>query len=419
MQNLRALMDEVFGDDNFVATVIWEKVYSPKSSAKYLSENHDYIVIYAKRKPDWKRQLLPRTEEQNARYTNPDNDPRGPWKTSDLSARNFYSKGKYSIECPGGRVIKGPPEGRYWGVSEDTLWELDEDNRIWWGEDKNNDPALKRFLSEVKDLVPETIWTYQEVGHTQDAKKELIRILGGMEAPMTPKPVDLIYRICLIATLPGDMILDSFAGSGTTAHAVLRLNAEGKGERKFVLVQMPYDSKENERTKLNICEQITAPRVSKVIKGFEYVKRGPKGKQTKAKESGLGGSFTYARVGPVLFGEYGDLGNKLPKWEEVARYVFYTETSGECDPKQFDEKTGFIGETEPAGGTSYYLLYTPNDKEDRQMSVRTLNAMVKADKNRNWIIYCEKIWIHPDEQAKFESEHKKKVRTMVMPFNLK
>ena len=154
VQNLRALMDEIFGGNNFVATIIWEKVYSPKSSAKYFSENHDYIVVYAKRKDDWKRRLLPRTEEANARYSNPDDDPRGPWKPSDLSARNFYSKGTYSIECPDGRVIKGPPEGRYWSVSEEAFWDLDEDGRIWWGPDGSSDPALKRFLSEVKDLAP-------------------------------------------------------------------------------------------------------------------------------------------------------------------------------------------------------------------------------------------------------------------------
>ena len=226
VQNLRQLMDEIFGGENFVATVIWEKVYSPKSSAKYISENHDYIVVYAKNKPDWHRRLLPRTEEQNARYSNPDNDKRGDWKPSDLSARNYYSKGTYSIECPSGRVIPGPPPGTYWRVSEDTFWDLDEDGRIWWGSNGDNDPAIKRFLSEVKDIVPETIWTYEEVGHTQDAKKEVLKILGGSDTVLTPKPVDLIYRICWIASDPGDVILDSFAGSGTTAHAVLRLNAE-------------------------------------------------------------------------------------------------------------------------------------------------------------------------------------------------
>src|SRR6266849_7686713 len=155
VQNLRAMLDEIF-PNNFVATVIWEKVYSPKSSAKYFSENHDYIVVYAKNKEKWKRRLLPRTEEANARYSNPDDDPRGPWKPSGLDARNYYSKGTYSIDCPGGRHIEGPPPGSYWRVSEDDFWDMDEDSRIWWGDDKNNVPAIKRFLSDVRDLVPET-----------------------------------------------------------------------------------------------------------------------------------------------------------------------------------------------------------------------------------------------------------------------
>jgi DNA modification methylase len=416
VQNLRAMMDELFGSNNFVATVIWEKVYSPKSSAKYLSENHDYIVIYSKRKTDWKRRLLPRTEEQNARYSNPDNDPRGPWKTSDLSARNYYSKGTYPIECPGSRVIPGPPEGRYWSVSEDTLWELDDDTRIWWGEDGNNDPALKRFLAEVKDLVPETIWTYQEVGHTQDAKKEVLRILGQTEAPLTPKPVDLISRICWIASEPGDIILDSFAGSGTTAHAVLRLNAEGKGDRTFVLVQQPHDTKENEKTKLNICEQLTAPRVTRVVKGYDYVKRGPKGKTKKCKEHGLGGSFTYARLGPRLFGEYRELGDNLPAYDELAKYIFYTETSREFDARAAREKTGRIGEDNQ---TAYYLLYTPDPKSDRALDMVWLKQVAEKEPCRNLVVYCEKLWVHRDELHQWEKRTGKTLRTMIVPFQLK
>jgi len=416
VQNLRALMDEIFGGHNFVATIIWEKVYSPKSSAKYFSENHDYIVVYAKRKDDWKRRLLPRTEEANARYSNPDDDPRGPWKPSDLSARNYYSKGTYAIDCPGGRHIEGPPEGCYWSVEEDVLWELDDDNRIWWGEDRNNFPALKRFLSEVKDLVPETIWTYQEVGHTQDAKKEVLKILGGMETPLTPKPVDLLYRICWIASEPGDIILDSFAGSGTTAHAVLRINAEDKGDRKFILVQMPHDTRENATSQLNICEQVTASRVSRVIKGYDYQKRGAKGKQTKMHEPGLGGSFTYARLGPKLFGEHRDLGDPLPAYEELAKYIFHTETSHEFDHKSVNAKSGRIGEHRD---TAYYLLYTPSGKEDRALDLAWLNDAGKRENCRNLVVYCEKPWLHRDDLAKWERANQRAVRPMLVPFNLK
>jgi hypothetical protein len=416
VQNLRAIMDEIFGGNNFVATVIWEKVYSPKSSAKYFSENHDYIVVYAKRKEDWKRRLLPRTEEANARYSNPDKDPRGPWKPSDLSARNYYSKGTYSIECPSGRVIDGPPPGTYWRVSEDEFWELDEDKRIWWGEDGDNVPAIKRFLSEVKDLVPETIWTYQEVGHTQDAKKEVLKILGGMEVPLTPKPVDLIQRICWIGSEPGDIILDSFAGSGTTAHAILRMNAEGKGDRTFVLVQQPYDTKGNEAEHINICESITAERACRVIKGFDYVKRGPRGKRTSMKEDGLGGSFTYGRLGPRLFGEYRDLGDKPPAYGELAKYIFYTETSREFDAAAVNKKTGRIGEHR---GTAYYLLYTADAKRDVALDTAWLKDVADKEDCRKLVVYCEKLWLHRDDLLRWQEATGRTLRPMLVPFNWK
>ena len=175
VHNLRAVTNEVFGEENFVATVIWQKVYSPKNSARHFSEDHDYLIVYARSAETWTPNLLPRTEEMEARYSNPDNDPRGPWKPGDLSARNYYGEGTYAITCPSGRRVDGPPPGNYWRVSKDKFDELDRDKRIWWGTDGNNVPAIKRFLSEVKaGRVPQTLWTYEEVGHTQEAKKELI-----------------------------------------------------------------------------------------------------------------------------------------------------------------------------------------------------------------------------------------------------
>jgi adenine-specific DNA-methyltransferase len=156
--HLRMLMDEVFGPENFIAIIIWRNSTGPKQS-KQLSTSHDYILCFAKRASEWKRNLLPRTAEQEGDYTNPDKDPRGSWRSGGLDARNYYSKGRYPITCPGGRVIDGPPGGSYWRVSEETLWELDADHRIWWGEDGNNVPRIKRFLSEVQEgLIPQTVW---------------------------------------------------------------------------------------------------------------------------------------------------------------------------------------------------------------------------------------------------------------------
>ncbi|GAB4556078.1 MAG: hypothetical protein Tsb0017_09630 [Geothermobacteraceae bacterium] len=246
VHHLRKLCDEVFGEENFIAAVIWQKVYSPKSSASYFSEDHDYILIYSRNYDVWRPNLLPRTAEMEARYINPDNDPRGPWKPSDLSARNYYREGIYSITCPSGRVIEAPPGGRYWVISKEKFHQLDADNRIWWGEDGNNIPAIKRFLSEVKDgRVPQTLWKYQEVGHTQEAKKQLLDLVPLSESDSvfnTPKPTRLIQRILQLATTPDgepDLVLDFFSGSGTTAQAVMEQNAADGGERKFILVQLP------------------------------------------------------------------------------------------------------------------------------------------------------------------------------------
>ena len=343
VHHLRMLMDEIFGEDNFVATVIWEKVYSPKSTAKYFSENHDFIVVYAKSKSQWNIGLLPRTEEQDARYSNPDKDPRGPWKSGDLSARNPYSKGKYSIKCPGGRVISGPPPGNYWRYSEENLWRMDKENRIWWGEDKNQVPAIKRFLSEVKQgLVPETIWTYKEVGHTQDAKKELLQLFAQDYHEFTTlKPTELIKRILRLSTDPEEetVILDSFAGTGPTAQAVLSLNAEDGGNRRFILVECE-----------DYADSMTAERVRRVIKGSPTAK-------DEALKKGLGGSFSFFELGKPIELESILEGNSLPTYNELARYVFYTATGEEFDDKAVKEKKRFIGESR---NYQVFLFYEPN-----------------------------------------------------------
>ena len=208
VHNLRMLMNEVFGEENFVASVIWQKNYAPKSSARHFSEDHDYVLVYAKYAATWEPNLLARTDEQNAVYKNTDNDPRGPWRPSNLSARNYYSKGMYSIRCPGGRLIEGPPTGRYWVVSEEKFWDMDRENRIYWGADGNNIPAPKIFLSEVKQgRVPQTLWYYDDVGHTQEAKKDLISLVPFADSESvfdTPKPARLIKRMLRLATTPGE-----------------------------------------------------------------------------------------------------------------------------------------------------------------------------------------------------------------------
>lgn len=237
----RSILDGIFGEQNFVATCIWQKNFSPKPSAQFFSEDHDYLLVYAKNKEVWRPNLLQRTENMDARFTNPDNDPRGPWMSGDVSARNYYGEGTYPVTAPSGRVIDGPPPGRYWTVSKAKFLEMDRDNRIWWGEDGDNRPRLKRFLSEVQQgRVPQTLWRFEEVGHTQDAKKELLSILAFASSGdvfVTPKPVGLVRRVLDLATTEHSIVLDSFAGSGTTGHAVLAANKADGGDRKFILVE--------------------------------------------------------------------------------------------------------------------------------------------------------------------------------------
>jgi len=245
VHNLRFLMDEIFGPENFIATCIWQKVYSPKNTARHFSDDHDYIHCYARNSSLWLPNLLPRTEEMEARYKNPDDDERGSWKPADLSARNYYSKGTYEVACPGGRQLDGPPDGRYWTVSPEAMDELDADNRIWWGEDGNAVPQQKIFLSEVKaGKVPQTLWKYEDVGHTQEAKKELLERVTFASSDSvfdTPKPTRLIERMLRLATNSNseDLVLDFFAGSGATGEAVWKLNQEDGGNRRFILVQLP------------------------------------------------------------------------------------------------------------------------------------------------------------------------------------
>ncbi len=245
IHDLRFILDQVFGSENFIATVIWHKMDSPKNTAMHFSEDHDYIVVYARNGKEWRPNGLERTEDMIARYKNPDSDPRGPWLLSDLAARNYYAQGRYPITTKAGRVIAGPPAGSYWRVSREKFDSLDRDNRIWWGEGGDNRPGMKRFLSEVrKGVVPQTYWSWKDVGSTRNAKQELSGIMGagsGEDLFITPKPTKLLARILQLATTQdgNDVVLDFFGGSGTTGHAVLAANAQDNGQRRFILVQYP------------------------------------------------------------------------------------------------------------------------------------------------------------------------------------
>lgn len=257
-ENLKKICDEAFGEDNFIAQVIWERAYSPVNLKKHFSESHDYILCYAKNILKTVCNGLPRSDEANDRYSNPDNDPRGPWTSGDISVGPRVESRVYEIVTPSGKRIL-PPSGYCWRLDNKTFNEYVADNRIWFGEDGNNVPRIKRFLSEVKQgITPMTIWKYTEVGHSQDATKKLKDLFDGKALFDYPKSVDLIKRCIQLYSDKDSIILDFFSGSATTAHAVMQLNAEDGGKRKFIMVQLPEPcAKDSEAFKAgykNICE---------------------------------------------------------------------------------------------------------------------------------------------------------------------
>ena len=247
--NLRKLCDETFGEDNFVATIIWQKKFARQNDAEYFSTMHDYILCIAKNairadSVGWKLNLLERTDEDNAGYTNPDNDPRGPWTSVVLSAKSGSDNLKFVIKSPSGRECL-PPDGRYWGVSKAKFAELVADNRIWFGKEGDGIPRLKTFLKEVQSgLRPNTIWFHEEVSHNQEARQSLKELLGGKGVFDSPKPIKLIQQMIRISGADkNSIILDFFGGSGSTGHAVLEQNKQDGGNRKFILVQLPEQTR--------------------------------------------------------------------------------------------------------------------------------------------------------------------------------
>ena len=241
VENLRKVCDEVFGERNFIAQLIWERAYSPKNDARFISNSHDYVIMFAKNIDNFVIGRLERTDEANARYQNPDNDPRGVWKPSDLSVKTYNAECDYPITTPTGRIIE-PPAGRCWSLSKKAFFERLQDNRIWFGNDGNSVPCIKRFLTELKfdGMAPTSILFYKEVGHSQEGAKEVVSLFGDKGVFDGPKPVRLLQRLITLANLKDDsIVLDFFSGSATTAHALMKTNFEKGTDRKFILVQLP------------------------------------------------------------------------------------------------------------------------------------------------------------------------------------
>ena len=336
--HLRMLMDEIFGEENFVTNIAWQKKFSPQNDANYFSDNHDFVVVYAKEKSVWRPNFLPRTDTHNRRFSNPDNDPRGAWSSSGLDVKTYQEDYDYPITTPSGRVVN-PPGGSCWRYGKQRFDELVADNRIWFGENGGNVPRIKRFLAEVKQgITPLTVWLHTEVGHTQSATQWL----NQMGIPFSnPKPSTLLRKCFQIGAGPNAIVLDSFAGSGTTAEAVLALNKEDGGNRKFILVECE-----------DYADTVTAERVRRVIRGV------PNARDAALRE-GLGGSFTYCELGEAIGLEEMIRGDALPAYESLAAYLLYAASGISAGPDSLERRDdlGLFHQTEKV---NYHLLWEPD-----------------------------------------------------------
>ncbi|WP_270665305.1 MULTISPECIES: site-specific DNA-methyltransferase [unclassified Aeromonas] len=322
---MKVMMDEIFGRNCFVTNAVWEKADSPRNSARQFSSDHDHVLVYSKN-TDWQPNRLPRTVESNSIYTNPDNDPRGPWLPGDPYANKPYSKGLYSVTGPTGRVFS-PPPGRYWRISEDKLNELDLDNRIWWGPKGDARPSIKRYLSEVSDLVPRTLWKRDDVGSNRTSKNEMRSLFPDESSFSTPKPEALLKRVLLLSTNVGDLVLDSFLGSGTTTAVAHKMG------RRYIGIE--------------IGEHATThciPRLQKVIEGEQ-------GGISQSVEWQGGGGFGFYTLHPEpVFQANGQIRPDI-KFEPLAAYIWHMETGVGSSQTMDSPLLGVHN------GIAYYLLY--------------------------------------------------------------
>jgi adenine-specific DNA-methyltransferase len=337
--SLKMMMDEIFGAGNFINNVIWEKNYSPRNDAKYFSASHDFLVVYAKSKHNFQVKLSVRTEKQNKFYKYDDNDGRGVWRPDNVLVKSFSETGVFGIKNPSTGIIHFPPKGSCYRFSREKAEDLLKLNKFYFGKDGKGKPQMKRYLSEVNEgIVNQTIWKYDEVSHNQDGKKELNKIIEGNVFD-SPKPYQLIQKVLQISTNKDSIILDSFAGSGTTAHAVLNLNKQDGGNRKFILIEME-----------DYAETITAERVKRVING--YGKHTPNPSQEG--NNGTGGSFSFYTLGERVLDDEQNLNPSLAL-HKIHGYIWYSETHTAYT--QQATAAGYLGKY---NNTGIYFHYQPH-----------------------------------------------------------
>jgi len=415
--NLKPMLDIIFGHQNFLNNIIWQRAYSPINTKKRFSANHDFVVCYAKNKSRVNL-LLPRTEDANDRYLNPDNDPRGLWTSGDLSVGPVVEEKVYEIITPSGRSV-WPPNGYCWRLDKVRFEEFKKDNRIWFGENGDIVPRIKRFISEVKDgITPMTVWPYTEVGHTQDAKREIKELFPDSKLPFeTPKPTKLLEKILSLKNNPNAIVLDSYAGTGSTAHAVLNLNKRDGGNRKFILVELE-----------DYAEEITATRIKKAMKGYEFngnkrtVLKSYSVNLTNLKKSkriieeleffksvkkysnvtlesnngdiaiigeehisgmteGTGGSFDFYELGAPIFNQDQNLNEEVDE-QKIREYIYYTETKQHLEREQVAEQKYLL---DTYNNTGYYFYYEKD--KFTTLSLETLNIV--SEKSEQYLIYAD------------------------------
>ena len=391
VHRLRCLMDEIFGEENFVANIVWQKRYVSNVTAGHISDMHDHVVCYARHKEVLCVHRIPRTEEQEADYKNADDDPRGPWRAQDLSASKPYSAGLFTITGPNGNEFDPPPR-RYWRMNKAQYREWLDDGRITFGSSGRGRPMLKRFLSDAQPgLTPNTWWDHKFAGHNKEATLELKALHEGTAPFDTPKPVRLLKRILQMATDKDSTILDSFAGSGTTAHAVLALNKEDGGNRRFILVECE-----------DYANSVTAERVRRAINGV------PSSKDASLK-AGLGGTFSYFELGEPMRRESILDGTNLPDYEALASYVFFTATGEEFEPEKMDRERWFIGRS---SGYDVFLIYEDDLEELKNMAL-TLDVARRLPGNQR-----DKLVFAPTKYLDSELLHRYRITFQQLPFQI-
>lgn len=383
LTNLKTICDEIFGFSNFVGIISWFKKSSPSNDAKFFSNDVEYILVYAKNKNIWRPNRLSLTEKQLENYQNPDNDPRGSWNSATYTCNkskqarpNLY----YPILNPNTNEYVYPKETAVWAYSKEQCEQHQKDNMLYWGVDgKAKFPRFKKFLSGHQGVVNRTMWHYDDVNHTQGATMELKKL----QIPQfdTPKPTLLIERILQIASNKDSIILDSFAGSGTTAHAVLNMNKKDGGNRRFVVCEM-----------MDYADTITAERVKRVINGY--------GEGSKTVE-GTGGSFDFYELGETIFDPVTGYLNDNADTEQIRRYVWYSETKTPYEKPNKDENPYLLGHYQQ---NNYYFYYIKD--ESTCLNWDFLNTLTEKDKAELYIIYADRCVLTEEEMIKYNIRFK-------------